>query len=110
MCGAERREGQGGMRKTSQGVGSRTGLKLATCAALAAGSLAMAFPTESQAQDAMQGYVDCKWTPFKEAWACALPTTFTQGRFGAPPDFKHDELSEQLRARAYAGAKATPGA
>jgi len=55
-------------------------------------------------------YVDCRWSPYNEAWACALPATFTEGRFGAPPDFKQDALSSQLRQRAWTNAKATPGA
>ncbi len=55
-------------------------------------------------------YVDCPWTPYKEAWACALPGSFEQGRFAAPPDFRHDKESEQSRQKTWAAAKTEPGA
>ncbi len=29
--------------------------------------------------------VESPWAPYKDAWACALPATFAQGRLGGPP-------------------------
>ncbi len=55
-------------------------------------------------------YVECRWAPYDGAWACGLPATFTEGRFGPPPEFKHDAASEELRRHAYASAKSIPGA
>jgi hypothetical protein len=82
----------------------------ALCMALAGAVVAVAIPAESFADEGAQEYVECRWQPFMDAWACTLPSTFTEGRFGPPPEFKHDAASEALRQRAYASAKATPGA
>jgi hypothetical protein len=64
--------------------------------------------TESHAEDI--AYVDCAWSPYKEAWACALPDSFQEGRFNAPPDFRHDDASESSRRKTWAEAKSEPGA
>ncbi len=63
---------------------------------------------ESRADDV--AYVDCAWSPYKDAWACALPAAFTEGRFAAPPDYRHDEASEKARQKTWEAAKAEPGA
>jgi len=65
-------------------------------------------PRDSRADDVP--YVDCPWSPYKEAWACALPSTFTEGRFASPPDFRHDDDSQAARDRAWLAARAEPGA
>jgi hypothetical protein len=78
--------------------------------ALASAAAVTLAPRDSRADAPSIDYVDCRWQPFTEAWACSLPATFTEGRFGAPPDFKQDSLSSQLRQRAWSNAKATPGA
>jgi hypothetical protein len=77
------------------------------CAALAV------VPFVTAASDTRAGdlaYVDCDWNPYREAWACALPTAFAEGRFNAPPSYRHDEASVQARQRTYAEAKTEPGA
>jgi hypothetical protein len=84
-------------------------LTIASMALFAAPVLTSA-PRDARAGDETIDYVECRWTPFAEAWACALAPAFTQGRFGAPPEFKHDALSLELRRRAWANAKDAPGA
>jgi hypothetical protein len=89
----------------------RTFARTILCAAfsfVAVPSFVATIAHEAKADDV--AYVDCTWTPFKEAWACALPSGFKQGRFAAPPDFRHDERSVQTRQRAWAEAKTEPGA
>ena len=76
---------------------------------LAAFALAPITVTQSSHADDV-AYVDCPWAPYKEAWACALPATFEQGRFNAPPDFRHDEGSAQARQRTWSAARTEPGA
>jgi hypothetical protein len=66
--------------------------------------------SQSFAAGVTMDYVDCSWAPYAEGWACALPASFTEGRFAGPPDFKHDALSEQLRQRAWQTAKTSRGA
>jgi hypothetical protein len=80
---------------------------LAVSPALVIASLA-ASASVAHAEDV--AYVDCGWSPYNEAWACALPGSFHEGRFAAPPDFRHDSDSEVSRQRAWAAAKAEPGA
>jgi hypothetical protein len=63
---------------------------------------------DSQADDAT--YVDCSWSPYKEAWGCMLPQTFTDGRFNSPPDYRQDPASVGARERAWLSAKGEPGA
>ena len=46
----------------------------------------------------------------QRTWACALPSTFTEGRFASPPDFRHDDDSQAARDRAWLAARAEPGA
>ena len=89
--------------------GLRKGLKLVLCAALAGAPIAFA-SAESRADGTTQDFIQCQWAPFKQAWACTLPSTFTEGRFGPPPEFKQDADSVQQRQKAYADAKETPGA
>jgi hypothetical protein len=79
-------------------------------AAIAATVVTVGYPAQSFADDAAEAYVECRWQPFADAWGCALPSTFTEGRFGPPPEFKHDAASDAIRQRAYATAKATAGA
>jgi hypothetical protein len=78
------------------------------CAALVIVPLATTTARDSRAADV--AYVDCPWAPYKEAWACALPGSFEQGRFTPPPDFRHDDASVQARKRTWEAAKAEPGA
>jgi len=85
----------------------RTIARGVACALIAAAPL-MTVSRELHADDV--AYVDCPWTPYKEAWACALPGTFEQGRFAAPPDFRHDDASVQSRQKTWAAAKTEPGA
>jgi hypothetical protein len=89
---------------------SRLGTTIArvVAGALIAG-MAMTTTTRTVHADDV-AYVDCPWTPYKEAWACALPGTFEQGRFAPPPDFRHDDASEQSRQKTWAAAKTEPGA
>ena len=67
---------------------------------LAAFALAPLTVTQSSNADDVT-YVDCPWAPYKEAWACALPANFEQGRFNAPPGpwpkSCNPELAGQLR-------------
>ena len=96
---------------THSRAASRTFFGLFVAAMIGAPAFVFAgAPKEARADEASMDYVDCRWTPFTDAWGCALPQSFTEGRFGAPPEFKHDELSESLRQRAWTNAKATPGA
>jgi hypothetical protein len=78
------------------------------CAALAVVSLAATTARDALADGV--AYVDCAWAPYRDAWGCALPATFAEGRFSAPPYFRQDDASEQARKRAWADAKAEPGA
>jgi hypothetical protein len=78
------------------------------CAAVAAVSLVATFASSTQADDI--AYVDCTWSPYKEAWACGLPAQFSEGRFNAPPYYGQDDASVQARQRTWAEAKAEPGA
>jgi hypothetical protein len=64
--------------------------------------------SETKADDVT--YVDCTWSPYKDAWACGLPASFEQGRFNAPPSYGQDDASEQARQRTFAEAKSEPGA
>jgi hypothetical protein len=90
---------------------SRTFIGLFVAALIGAPAFALtAAPTEARADEKAIDYVDCRWTPFTEAWGCALPKSFIEGRFNAPPEFKHDDASERVRQSAWANAKATPGA
>jgi hypothetical protein len=82
--------------------------RISLCAAVAAVSLVASFASNTQADDI--GYVDCTWSPYKEAWACGLPAKFTEGRFNAPPYYGQDEASIQARQRTFAQAKTEPGA
>jgi hypothetical protein len=82
---------------------------LARALVLASFALApLATSAPSQADDLP--YVECPWAPYHEAWACSLPATFEQGRFNAPPDFRHDEASTQARQRTWVAAKEEAGA
>ncbi len=54
--------------------------------------------------------VESPWAPYKDAWACALPATFAQGRIDGPPYFGADEASILARHRAWLAAKSAPGA
>jgi hypothetical protein len=77
-------------------------------AALAVIPLVATAARDTQAGDV--SYVDCAWSPYKEAWACGLPATFQEGRFNAPPSYRQDDAAEQARQRAFAEAKSEPGA
>ena len=110
--GSRRRDGGVGS-DASDACGSTLARRVVArvfCAAIAATLVTVGRPAESLADDAAQEYVECRWQPFMDAWGCALPSTFTEGRFGPPPEFKHDADSDAIRQRAYATAKATPGA
>jgi hypothetical protein len=78
------------------------------CAAFALVPLVATTARDSHADDV--AFVDCPWAPYKEAWSCALPGSFEQGRFNAPPDFRHDDASVQARLRTFVAAKTEPGA
>jgi hypothetical protein len=78
------------------------------CAALAVVPLVATAARDTHADDV--AYVDCAWSPYKEAWACALPTSFAEGRFNAPPSYRQDDASVQARQRTWAEAKNEPGA
>ncbi len=78
------------------------------CATLAVVPLAATTARTTHADDVT--YVDCTWSPYREAWACALPPSFEQGRFNAPPSYRQDDASEQARQRTFAEAKTEPGA
>src|SRR6476620_1183483 len=109
---SRRRDGGDG-RGAGERRGSRLGRRVVArvlCAAIAATLVAVGRPAEAFADDAADQYVECRWQPFMDAWGCTLPATFTEGRFGPPPEFKHDADSDAIRQRAYATAKATPGA
>jgi hypothetical protein len=86
----------------------RTFTRSVLCALVAATTMTV-LPRDSHAEDDVP-YVDCPWSPYHEAWACDLPATFVQGRFAAPPDFRHDADSEDARKRAWVAAQAEPGA
>jgi hypothetical protein len=81
------------------------GLALAVPATTATVALA---PSVASAADVP--YIDCHWTPYDGAWACALPSTFKQGRFTPPPDYRQDATSIENRHEAWAMARAAPGA
>ena len=78
------------------------------CATLAVVPLVATAARDTHADDV--AYVDCAWSPYKEAWACGLPASFEEGRFNAPPSYRQDDASEQARQRAWTEAKAEPGA
>jgi hypothetical protein len=90
------------MTRTNRRTFARTMMGAALAAVLAPVVVA-ATANDVRADDVP--YVECKWAPFNEAWACSLPATFTQGRFTAPPDFRHDDHSVQTRQHAWAQAK-----
>jgi len=54
--------------------------------------------------------LDCPWSPYKDAWGCALPRGFEQGRFRPPPSFRHDAASRAARERTWAAARTVAGA
>lgn len=78
------------------------------CAALAIVSLVATAARDTRAGNV--AYVDCAWSPYREAWACGLPPSFAEGRFNAPPSYRQDDASEQARQRTWAEAKTEPGA
>ena len=78
------------------------------CAALAIIPFALTASPDTHAGDIT--YVDCAWSPYKEAWGCGLPASFEQGRFNAPPSYRQDDASEQARQRTWAEARTEPGA
>jgi hypothetical protein len=86
----------------------RTLARVVVLAALAVTPVLGFAQHESRADDVAN--VDCDWNPYKEAWACGLPATFTEGRLNAPPDFRHDEASEASRQKAWIEARSEPGA
>ena len=86
----------------------RTALRVLVLAAFMTAPVLTLAARESHADDVV--YVDCAWSPYKEAWACALPGTFKEGRFVAPPDFRHDGASEASRQKTWSEAKSEPGA
>ena len=83
-------------------------VRMIICAALAVVPLVATVARDTRAGDV--AYVDCAWSPYKEAWACGLPATFDEGRFNAPPSYRQDDASEQARQRAWRDAKTEPGA
>jgi hypothetical protein len=54
--------------------------------------------------------VETPWAPYKDAWACALPAGFAEGRLGTPPNFGADEASLVARHQAWLAARSAPGA
>ncbi|MGO8998724.1 MAG: hypothetical protein ACLQVI_35830 [Polyangiaceae bacterium] len=82
--------------------------RITICAAVAVVSLVATAASSTQAGEV--AYVDCTWSPYREAWGCSLPSTFVEGRFNAPPSYRQDDASVQARQRAWAEAKSEPGA
>jgi hypothetical protein len=67
-------------------------------------------PTQPETPTDKLADLDCQWAPYKEAWSCALPASFEGGRFATPPDYRHDDDSEQRRRHSWVAALKVNGA